>query len=269
MSLPICARARFIFSLPQMKRTLLISLIISSFILTSPQPAIGEDCIEKACIEVYTKDGHIVIEGRKGKGPSSTKVAVPAPPTNPVKKATPKPKVTKKPVVPVPTVKTTKKPVVKKPPKTTTKKPIAKQSTTSATSLQDKLVESIPTAGISYQPSFSPLVNAPVYFWSDIPTIVTKEVEIVGELVEVRLRPTFIWHYGDGVIYVTRNVGAAFPDGEIRHTYSKPGHYLIELITRWDGEFTVDGISTRIPGEITTVSVLPITVVTAPIRFMN
>jgi hypothetical protein len=44
---------------------------------------------------------------------------------------------------------------------------------------------------------------------------------------------------------------------------------LIELITRWDGEFTVDGISARIPGEITTVSVLPIAVVTAPIRFMN
>jgi hypothetical protein len=112
-------------------------------------------------------------------------------------------------------------------------------------------------------------VSTPVYFWSDIPTLVTKKVEIVGELVEVRLRPTFIWHYGDGVIYVTRKVGAAFPDGEIRHTYSKPGHYLIELITRWDGEFTVDGVSARIPGEITTVSVLPITVVTAPIRFMN
>ena len=173
----------------------------------------------------------------------------------------------------MPTVKTTTKPVVKpvvkKVVKKASKKPTVKSSSAPATSLQDKLVESIPTAGISYQPSFSPLVNTPVYFWSDIPTLVTKKVEIVGELVEVRLRPTFIWHYGDGVIYLTRKVGAAFPDGEIRHTYSKPGHYVIELITRWDGEYTVDGISTRIPGEITTVSVLPITVVTAPIRFMN
>ena len=248
-----------------MKRTFLIYLILGSVIFTSQQPAIAEDCIEKACIEVYTKDGHIVIEGRKGKGPSSTKVLIPST----TKKPAPKAKATKKPAIPIPipipTVKTTKKPVVKKP----TRKPAVKQSSTAATSLQDKLVESIPTAGIAYQPSFSPLVNAPVYFWSDIPTIVTKKVEIVGELVEVRLRPTFIWHYGDGVIYVTRKVGAAFPDGEIRHTYSKPGHYLIELITRWDGEFTVDGISTRIPGEITTVSVLPITVVTAPILFLN
>ncbi len=244
-----------------MKRILISSLLLSG--LVAP-PTFAADCVEKACIEVYTKDGHIVIEGRKGKGPTSTKVTIPSPP-----KATPKPKVTKKVVVPVPTIKTTKKPTVKKVTKKPSKKPTVKKSATAATSLHDTLVESIPTAGISYQPSFSPLVKTPVYFWSDIPTIVTKKVEIVGEFVEVRLRPTFIWHYGDGVIFATRKVGAPFPEGEIRHTYSKPGHYLIELITRWDGEFTVDGISTRIPGEITTVSVLPITVVTAPIRFMN
>jgi hypothetical protein len=242
-----------------MKRRSTFALIISTLLLATSTPVIADDCIEKACIEVYTKDGHIVIEGRKGKGPTSTKVVAPSS----TKKPTPKPKVTKKPAVP--TAKTTQRPVVKKP----IKKRVVKESSASATSLQDKLVESIPTAGISYQPSFSPLVGTPVYYWSDIPTLVTKKVEIVGELVEVRLRPTFIWHYGDGVVYVTRKVGAAFPDGEIRHTYSKPGHYLIELITRWDGEFTVDGISARIPGEITTVSVLPISVVAAPIRFMN
>ena len=248
-----------------MKRTLLTSFALGTLILASQPGAVADECIEKACIEVYTKDGHIVIEGRKGKGPSSTKILTPST----TQKPTSKPKATKKPVIPVPTVKTTTKPVVRKVVKNPSKKPTVRTSSTPATSLQDKLVESIPTAGISYQPSFSPLVSTPVYFWSDIPTLVTKNVEVVGEPVEVRLRPTFIWHYGDGVIYVTRKVGAAFPDGEIRHTYSKPGHYLIELITRWDGEFTVDGISTPIPGEITTVSVLPITVVPAPIRFMN
>lgn len=225
--------------------------------------AAGADCIEKACIDVYTQDGHIVIEGRRGSGEKSTTV-IPAP----SKSSAPKPKVTRKPTpqaTKAPSVKTSKKPTVKKP----RKKPAAKKSATTSTSLEDKLIESIPTAGISYQPSFSPLVQTPVFFWSDIPTVVTKKVEIVGEVVNVRLRPTFIWHYGDGVIYLTRKVGAAFPDGEIRHTYSKPGHYLIELVTRWDGEFTIDGISARIPGQITTVSVLPITVVAAPIRFMN
>ena len=241
-----------------MKRILLAALFLNSFLIT---PSIAADCIEKVCIEVYTQDGHIVIEGRKGKGPISTKVIIPSKPASSKPKAT----VKKRTPTSLPTVKTSKKPAVKK----VVKRATVKKTSAPATSLQDKLIESIPTAGISYQPSFSPLVQTPVYFWSDIPTLVTKKVEVVGEFVEVRLRPTFIWHYGDGVIFVTRKVGAAFPDGEIRHTYSKPGHYLIELVTRWDGEFTIDGVSARIPGEITTVSILPITVVAAPIRFMN
>jgi len=242
-------------------------IILAALSLTPISPLHAQDCLEKACIEVYTQDGHIVIEGRKGSGPKSTKVAMPAA----TKSASAKPKATKKAINPqIPAIKRTRKPTVKKPVKrATTKKPTVKKSATTATSLEDKLIESIPTAGIAYQPSFSPLVQTPVFFWSDIPTVVTKRVEIVGEMVDVKLKPTFIWHYGDGVIYVTRKLGAPFPDGEIRHTYSKPGHYVIELITRWDGEFTVDGISTPIPGEITTVSVLPITVVAAPIRFMN
>ncbi len=238
----------------------ILKVLIASTLFLNANPALGADCIKKACIEVYTQDGHIVIEGRKGSGEKSTSV-IPAPP----KSSAPKIKATRKPVAKPPSTKTSKKPVIKKP----RKKPVVKKTAAAPTSLEDKLIESIPTAGISYQPSFSPLAQTPVYFWSDIPTVVTKKVEIVGEVVNVRLRPTFIWHYGDGVIYMTRKVGAPYPDGEIRHTYSKPGHYLIELITRWDGEFTIDGISARIPGEITTVSVLPITVVAAPIRFMN
>jgi hypothetical protein len=235
-------------------------LLITTALLIPLHQAAASDCIEKACIDVYTQNGHIVIEGRRGSGEKSTKV-IPAP----SKSSIPKIKPSKKPVIKTPSVKSSKKPTIKKP----KKRPVAKKSASSATSLEDKLIESIPTAGISYQPAFSPLVQTPVFFWSDIPTVITKKVEIVGEVVNVRLRPTFIWHYGDGVIYMTRKVGAAFPDGEIRHTYSKPGHYLIELITRWDGEFTIDGITARIPGELTTVSVLPITVVAAPIRFLN
>jgi hypothetical protein len=245
--------------------TRLISIALLLPLLLPLTSVSATDCIEKACIDVYTQDGHIVIEGRRGSGEKSTTV-IPAP----SKSSAPRAKVTRKPspkptTTKSPAIKTSKKPTIKKP----RKKPPAKKSAASSTSLEDKLIESIPTAGISYQPSFSPLVQTPVFFWSDIPTVLTKKVEIVGEVVNVRLRPTFIWHYGDGVFYMTRKVGAAFPDGEIRHTYSKPGHYLIELVTRWDGEFTIDGISARIPGEITTVSVLPITVVAAPIRFMN
>jgi hypothetical protein len=234
--------------------TLIAALIFSLCLLA---PASAAECEQKACIEVYTQNGHIVIEGRKGKAESSTATLIL--PSTPKPKTTPKPRVSKKPVVRVST-----KPVVKKP-----RKPRVKKSSSAAISLEEKLIESIPTAGIAYQPSFSPLVQVPVYFWSDIPTLVTKKVEIVGEVLSLRLRPTFFWHFGDATIYVTRKAGAAYPEGQIRHTYTHPGHYLIELITHWDGEFTLNGVTAPIPGEITTVSALPITIVAAPIRFLN
>ena len=243
--------------------TVAIAVAFSSSQL-SISHALAADCEIKACIEVYIQDGRIVIEGRKGKGPSSSTSTIPAPTPKPKVSKTPKPVVKK--IAPTPTVKKRKiAPTIKRPPK----KRAPRTTETSATSLADKLIESIPTSGISYQPSFSPLIKTPVYFWSDVPKVVTKKVEILGEIVNVRLQPIFIWHYGDGVVFMTREVGAAFPDGKIQHTYSKPGHYLIELVTNWRGEFTIDGVTAPIPGNLTTVSVLPISVVAAPIRFVN
>jgi len=240
-------------------------LVISALLLALPQPLWAADCNEKACIDVYTQDGKIVIEGRKGTGPKSSEAVTPKPAAT--QKPTPKP--SQKPqVTPTqkPKVLTTKKPVVVKP--RTIKKPTP-GATKAATSLSDKLVEMLPTAGIAYSPSFQPLIKVPVFFWSDVPEVINKKISIVGEVVEVQLKPTFIWHYGDGVIYPTRKVGAPYPDGEIQHSYSNPGHYLIELITVWSGEFTVQGVKARIPGDIKTVSVLPITVVAAPSRFTS
>ena len=240
-------------------------LVICALLIALPQPLWAADCNEKACIDVYTQDGKIVIEGRKGTGPKSTEAVTPKPAAT--QKPTPKP--SQKPqVTPTqkPKVLTTKKPVVVKP--RTIKKPTP-GATKAATSLSDKLVEMLPTAGIAYSPSFQPLIKVPVFFWSDVPEVINKKISIVGEVVEVQLKPTFIWHYGDGVIYPTRKVGASYPDGEIQHSYSNPGHYLIELITIWSGEFTVQGVKTRIPGDIKTVSVLPITVVAAPSRFTS
>ena len=240
-----------------MKIILIATLLFTAIVA----PASAQECIEKACIDVYTQDGKIVIEGRKGTGPVEKKAVAPAPSKSrkPIAKKSiaPKPKVTglAKPKV----LTATKRPVVKK--------LVRPATTSSATSLSDKLIEILPTAGIAYSPSFSPLIKVPVFFWSDIPTVVTKKIQIVGEVVEVSLKPTFIWHYGDGIFFITRKAGAPFPDGEIQHIYSNPGHYLIQLITSWDGQFTVQGLTTRIPGKIESVSVLPITVVAAPTRF--
>lgn len=246
-----------------MKKALIAALI---FIILSTPNSRAADCIESACIEVYTQDGQLVIEGRRGTGPVAKTYLSPAPKV--VRKVTPK--VPKKVIVtPTPSLKpkmtTTKRPVVRKAPR----KAKAITTTSEATSLQDKLIEILPTAGIAYQPSFEPLVNVPVYFWNDLPQVVTKKVEIVGETVDVELRPTSIWHYGDGVVFATTKPGAPYPDGEIRHSYSTPGHYLIELITVWQGTFSIKGKKLPITGSLRSVSVLPITVVAAPIRFVS
>jgi hypothetical protein len=240
-----------------MKKLLALSMLLTCFAL----PADAADCIEKACIDVYTQDGKIVIEGRKGSGPVVKKSVAPAP-------AKTRRTIAPKPVAPKPRVTGSSKPKVS----TATKKPVVRKrptpaATTSATSLSDKLVELLPTTGIAYSPSFQPLIKVPVYFWCDIPQELTKKMEVVGEVVTVKLKPTFIWHYGDGVFFTTNKAGAPYPDGEIQHSYSRPGHYLIELITRWEGSFIVGGVTAPIPGKIDTVSVLPITLVAAPSRF--
>jgi hypothetical protein len=240
-----------------MKKLIALSIFLTLFTI----PAEAADCIEKACIDVYTQDGKIIIEGRKGSGPAEKKAVAPAP----TKSRKP---VVRKPVLPKPKVTGSAKPKVV----TSTKKPVVRKKptpspTSSATSLSDKLIEMLPTAGIAYSPSFEPLIKVPVYFWCDVPEVITKKIQIVGEAVTVQLKPSFIWHYGDGTFFMTRKAGAPFPDGEIQHTYSNQGHYLIELITRWEGTFTVDGVTAPIPGKIDTVSVAPIAVVAAPSRF--
>ncbi len=246
----------------------LLTLLIFLSLTLSAAPAKAADCESKTCVEVYVQNGRIVIEARKGKGPTSSATTIPVPtatarPTlTPTKKPTPRPT---KSASNQGGNRTAKKPTVTRP----TKRAKATQSSAPATSLADKLVESIPTAGIAYQPSYSPLINTPIYLWSDVPTVFTKRVKILDEVVDIKLKPIFIWHYGDGVINTTRDVGAPFPDGKIKHTYAKPGHYLIELVTSWIGEFTIAGVSAPIPSEIVTLSTLPITVVAAPVRFMN
>ena len=248
-----------------LKLLTLISLLSLSLI---PQTAQAADCEIKTCVEVYVQNGRIVIEARKGKGPTSSTTSIPVPTSTakptPKRTMTPTPKPSKSSIT-AGGNRTSKKPSVTRP----TKRAKLAESSAPGTSLTDKLIESIPTAGISYQPSYSPLINTPVYLWSDVPTVLTKRVKILDEVVDIKLKPLFVWHYGDGVFYTTRDVGAPFPNGKIKHTYAKPGHYLIELVTSWIGEFTIAGVSSPIPSEIVTLSALPITVVAAPVRFMN
>lgn len=244
--------------------TLSILLFIAPILAPTMQTvAAANDCIAAACVDVYTQDGKIIIEGRKG--------SVSAPPVkSPPKKVTPPP--VKKKVTP-PARKVTKKATPKKsvPKKVAPKKstPTPQPPVPQSESLNDRLIKALPTAGIAYQPEFEPLVDVPVYMWTDLPTSFMTQVKIVGEIVDVALRPSFTWSFGDGTFLSTTDVGAPFPDGKIKHTYANPGTYVVTLISTWNGTYTHNAQTRAITGTVKTTSIVSITVVTSPTRFKN
>ena len=233
-------------------------IVIGSLVLTSFMvPAVADDCAEKACITVYTENNQIIIEAKKGDTTVKKSIAQ-APKKAAVK---PRPKPTARPLFFPPT-----KPVVSKPRIKRTYKPRVKKSTTSV-NLSDRLTKLVPTAGVAYQPEFEPLVKTDVYFWCDLPTIFQSRVDIIGEIVDVTLRPSFTWSFGDGSFFSTTENGAPYPNGTIRHSYSKPGSYVITLLTTWNGSFTHNAQVRAVSGTVKKISAAAITVVQGPTHF--
>ena len=222
-----------------------------------PNYAFSADCSPSACIDVYTRNGEIIIEGHKGSGPIKKKVTTKVP-------IAPKPIVTKK--APLPQASGTPFPKVKRIYKPRIVKKVTKVP---AVSLSDRLVKLLPTAGVAYQPEIEPLINVPIYFWCDLPAIFQSRVNVVGEIVDVALRPSFTWSFGDGTFMSSIENGAPYPDGKIRHTYSQPGTYLVTLLSTWNGIFTHNGVSRAITGTVKKTSVATVTVVSASTTFVN
>jgi hypothetical protein len=239
-------------------------ILITALVISLQTPTSrATECV-KACVDVYTQDGQLVIEARKGSGPSSSKVTKPIT----VKPSVVKPKVVAK---PKPVVKPKVIAPVKKAPAKPAKKPVKKAApkVVAATSLSDRLSKSLPTGGISYQPNFKPLIHTPVYFWNDLPSVFRTQVNLIGETIDVVLRPSYLWSFGDGSFLATTEPGGPFPEGKITHVYSQPGIYPVLLTTTWNGSFSHNAVERAITGQIKKVSALTITVVAAPTRFMN
>ena len=244
-----------------MTASLLIALLFPA------STVVAADCT-KACLDVTVENGQIVVSGQKGNGPKSTKVVkkVVA-----VKKVVPKKPVVKPIVAKHPsTVVATRKPVVKKPAikKPVVKKVVAKKAT-AATSIADRLTKLLPTGGVAYQPGFEPLVNVPVVFWCDLPKIFSTRFNIVGEVVDVTLRPSFTWSFGDGSIMQSTDPGAPYPNGSIQHSYLKEGTYLVTMLATWGGTWSNQGTIRAVSGQIKTIRVATVKVVSAPTMFVQ
>ena len=222
-------------------------IILVLFLL--PMPAAAADCVDKTCVDVFTEDNQLIITAQKGAAKPATKKPVVKP--KPSIKPTPKP---------------TPKPIVKPNPGVA-KKVIAKPKTTTA-SLSDKLVKLLPLGEVNFQPEADPLVNLPVYFWTQTPTRFTALVPILDVVVYVNLTPTFTWSFGDGGLFITTTQGAPFPIGGITHTYKSSDDYSVNLRVTWNGSFSVNGVTTPISGNAITQSInRTIVVAKAPTRF--
>ena len=228
--------------------------LIAALTTATITPLAAADC-EITCVDVYTHDGQLIFEARKGSGPKASAAVRPKIIAKAKAKVAVKPKVSTAPKMAVPKKKVVPRKLA----------PVA----VAATSLSDRISKSLPTAGISYQPNFQPLINVPVYFWSDVPTLFRSKVDLIGESIDVAMRPSFTWSFGDGSFATTTDPGGPYPNGRITHIYSNPGTYPVILITTWGGSFTHNSIERAITGQIKKSSALSITVVAAPTRFMN
>lgn len=248
--------------------------VILSFIsLLLTLDSAAAQCIDKTCVDVFTADNQLVITAQKNGQKLPTKAA-----TKPTPKPTPKPisKITPKPVIKQPPVKlapNTSKPVTK-PKVTPSKKPVIKQvakpKKAATASLSDRLIKLLPAGDINYQPSVDPLVNLPIYFWTQTPSRFTALVPILDVVVYVNLTPTFTWSYGDGAIDITKLPGSPYPVGTTTHTYKSAGVYPVNLTITWQGSWMVNGVTTPITGNAITQSIsTKLSVVKAPTRFIQ
>ena len=244
------------------KRYQIFALI---FLLPMPAAFAATDCLDKTCVDVFTSDNQLIITAQKGAAKPTPKPASKKP------VAKPKPVITIKPT-PKPTPKPLPKPIIKptvKPKPVVTKKAIAKPiAKPAAASLSDKLVKLLPVGDINFQPEVDPLVNLPVYFWTQTPTRFTALVPILDVVVYVNLTPSFTWSFGDGGLFVTTMQGAPFPIGGVTHTYKSSKDYSVNLRVTWTGTWSVNGVTTPISGNAITQSISrTISVAKAPTRF--
>ena len=251
-------------------------ILISAPLLITPTYA-SASCINKTCVDVFTADNQLVITAQKGSQKPPTKVSSKPAPKPIVKKPAAKPAPKPAPIIKKPVSKPIAKSVTKpstKPVTSPSKRPVIKQvakpKKVATASLSDRLIKLLPVGDINYQPTSEPLVNLPVYFWTQTPTRFTALVPILDVVVYVNLTPTFTWSYGDGAMDISKLPGAAYPIGTTTHTYKSAGNYQVNLKITWNGTWMVNGVTTPITGNAITQSIsTTLSVVKAPTRFIE
>lgn len=247
-----------LFSHKTLISVFLISPIVLIPSLLHVQPVQAASCVSRACIDVYTQDGQIIIEGRKGGVTEPKPTLAPKPTAKPIPGPTFKPKAAV-------AIKPSNSARVKSVPR---KKVVRKvlPKVASRVSLNDRLVKLLPPGLIARQPAANAIVNVPVIYWCDLPEVFMTKVVIIGEAVDVTMRPSFLWSFGDGSFLATTSAGAPFPHQKISHTYSKAGTYVVTLLATWGGTWTHNGVARAITGKVRKVSIATVSIANGPTR---
>ena len=75
--------------------------------------------------------------------------------------------------------------------------------------------------------------------------IVVLEVPI-----EIELSAEYLWNFGDGQFFRTKDPGSSYPISSIRHSYSDSGEKEVVLNVGWSGVWRSGAISGPIRGTI-------------------
>jgi hypothetical protein len=220
------------------------------------------NCPNNICISVKTDPttGEIVISGKKSITPK------PRPPQSYTPRSTPP---ASAPIKPKPIVKFTGPVVVHRyyaPRKT---KPKPKPKVKKPTNLADQLSQYLPNTGIKSAPFNNSVIRIPITFWSSSSNIFNSIVNILGATVSLHLTSTYHWDFGDGVTLVSGSAGNPYPNGNIFHTYLKPGVYPVKLTVEWNGNWIYGGVINVIPGGITQSYQTTMKVFQAPSTFVQ
>lgn len=241
------------------KIIIVLILLLAQF----ENPAYAE-CNSKACVEVHVQDGKIVIEGKRNGATSTPRPKVvrtySAKPT--IKSST---KPTHSPTL-TPTHRASLRPTRKYVYRPRTSSPKPRITTPS---LADKILQSLPTLQVAYQPEGASLPRVPIVFFTDLPTLFNRTYRILGVPVRIDVHPMSLWRFGDGSVLVTSKPGKPYPSKDITHSYSVPGKYIVEVETIWSGTYTIAGITQPLDGVIRQTSIVDVKVVGASTRFVG
>lgn len=103
---------------------------------------------------------------------------------------------------------------------------------------------------VSIQPKGNKtLVNLPTFYQATWPAAGlaagedSEPITLLGWTIEFRIEAqSYTYRYGDGTgSAATKSLGGTYPNGSIRHSYTKPGRMPVKVDTRLTGQVRING----------------------------